>query len=375
MPASPGTTRLAGFPKSPNQTNQMKKLIFFLSAFALAALSASADTNPFVTNATITPNPIAGSNPYTVFSFDVGNTGSQAISHLDVDGNPDPIVIVISLSNGTYDATHYASPDAAVGGPWKSYFSWSYDPATTTYTATQIAPLPAGDGGGITIAYKATTATSGSNGFNVNLTSNGNAPNGPGTNDITDDNTSASTSVSGPLPVTLVSFSAKAENKLAQLQWVSSEEKNTDRFELQHSVNTKNWRAIGEVKAAGDSKTLKTYQFTHAEPLSGVNYYRLKMIDLDGSFAYSKVASLEFGEITPRSYAYPNPTSGLIKLGQTDFSKIEKVELISSQGQVVHKAAQFPQDGLKLQVSKGFYFLKVSNTDGSQATHKIIVTD
>lgn len=355
----------------------MKKLIFFLSAFSLTCLSAFADTNPFVTNAAISPAPISGGNPYATLSFSVGNSGSQTISHQDIDGNADPITIRISLAGGTFDATHFATPEEAVGGSWKNLFSWSYDAATATYTATQIAPLPADDAGDITIAYKATVATASgtaNNGFTVNLESNGNAPNGPGTNDTTDDSTSTKTFVDGPLPVTLVSFTAKPENGLSLLQWVSSEEKNTDRFEVQHSVNTRNWRAVGEVKAAGNSKLLTTYNFTHTQPLSGTNYYRLKMIDLDGSYEYSKTASIVFGEITPRPYVYPNPTSGVIKLGQADLTKIDSVELISPQGQVVHKSARFPEEGIRVQAGKGFYLLKVSNTDGSQSTHKVLIT-
>lgn len=356
----------------------MKRLILFLSACCLATFTAFADTNPFVTNATVNPNPIPGANPFAVLSFDVGNTGSNPIGNLDIDSNPDPIILTITLANGTYDNVHYASPQAAVGGTWANYFTWTYNATTNTYTGTQNTTIPAADGGSITIAYHVTTATAapgGNNGLNVNLTSNGNAPNGPGTNDINDDQTDSKTYVMGPLPVTLVSFSAKPENKTTLLQWVSSEEKNTDRFEIQHSVNTKNWRTIGEVKAAGNSKTPQNYVFTHASPLSAANYYRLKMIDLDGSFEVSKTASVVFGEISAQPYVYPNPTSGSIRLGQTDFSKIETVELVNTNGQVVHKTNTFSQEGINLRMAKGLYILKISNTDGSTANLKLVVTD
>jgi hypothetical protein len=90
------------------------------------------------------------------------------------------------------------------------------------------------------------------------------------------------------LPVRLKSFDGYPEGGLVNLNWATTEETNSDYFGIEHSLNAKNWRSIGKVTALGESKKLKDYQFKHNQPVSGVNYYRLKMVDKDRTFAIQK---------------------------------------------------------------------------------------
>ncbi|MCZ4501189.1 MAG: Por secretion system C-terminal sorting protein, partial [Marmoricola sp.] len=115
--------------------------------------------------------------------------------------------------------------------------------------------------------------------------------------------------IDSPLPVTLVSFSVEEEAGTAQLKWATAEETNADRFDIQRSVNTKNWSTIGEKAAAGESKALLNYSFSDVAPLNGINYYRLKMIDKDDTFAYSSIKSAKFEIMTKLLALYPNPVS------------------------------------------------------------------
>jgi hypothetical protein len=177
------------------------------------------------------------------------------------------------------------------------------------------------------------------------------------------------------LPVTLVSFKAYNERENVQLIWTTTQETNSERFEVEHSVNGKNWNLVGTVSSSGESKDLKRYSLTHLSPLNGQNLYRLKMIDLDATFAYSSIVHVHFvGEL---AYVYPNPTSGLVKFNASGSSYPESAQLLNTSGKAVYEFRQIPADGIQLKgvVSKGIYLLKISHKDGTQATHKIIVSD
>ncbi len=109
------------------------------------------------------------------------------------------------------------------------------------------------------------------------------------------------------LPVTLVSFSAKALSEQVQLWWQTSTEMQSAYFEIQHSTNAIDWRNIGQVKAQQNSNTLYQYSFLDTRPQNS-NYYRLKMIDIDSTYQYSKIASANFtNKQSNQVLIYPNP--------------------------------------------------------------------
>lgn len=118
---------------------------------------------------------------------------------------------------------------------------------------------------------------------------------------------------SGPLPLTLVTFTGiKTASTTSQLKWTTSNEKDFELFEVQKSADAKSFEAIGKVYA---NETIGTYQksygFIDNNATSLKNYYRLKMIDADGSFSYSKIINIKnegTGSIVGEFY--PNPIAG-----------------------------------------------------------------
>jgi len=113
-----------------------------------------------------------------------------------------------------------------------------------------------------------------------------------------------------PLPITLVSFKVSdSDDNSVNLIWATASERNFDKFVIERSGDGLVFESIGEVKGVGTSSTLQNYSFADANPLSGTNYYRLKSVDLDNSFAYSKTifTSIEGA----RTFSvYPNPSNG-----------------------------------------------------------------
>lgn len=127
----------------------------------------------------------------------------------------------------------------------------------------------------------------------------------PGTA-LTVDNTSTNL-VSWPinssiaLPIELLFFTARPLNATdAKLDWETASELNSSHFEVERSTDGKNWQQVGKVAAAGFSQQNHSYSlidekvFEPGESSLSVFYYRLKMLDLDGSFTYSKVREVHF---------------------------------------------------------------------------------
>ncbi|HEX3168737.1 MAG TPA: hypothetical protein VHQ93_20860, partial [Chitinophagaceae bacterium] len=83
--------------------------------------------------------------------------------------------------------------------------------------------------------------------------------------------------LSAPLPLTWLSFTAKAQNNSQSLlQWATAQEQNTKDFYIQHSANGINWVTIGSLPAAGNSNSTSYYNYLHTNPEKGLNYYRIK---------------------------------------------------------------------------------------------------
>jgi hypothetical protein len=119
------------------------------------------------------------------------------------------------------------------------------------------------------------------------------------------------------LPVTWVDFEAEVVQQHVQLTWQTATETNTDRFVVERSTNAKDFVRIGSVGAAGNSTSLKAYAFTDRQPVSGVSYYRLRQLDLDGKFDFSPIRSVQFNGITVgdrETTAFPNPFGDFLQV-------------------------------------------------------------
>ena len=112
-----------------------------------------------------------------------------------------------------------------------------------------------------------------------------------------------------PLPVEFVSFKANAVGESVELLWQTAWERNSDYFEVQRSNDLKEFLSLAKVRSAGDSETRNSYVFTDAAALPGINYYRLRQVDRDGAWAFSKVISAQLRPDAPVVVAYPNPCS------------------------------------------------------------------
>ncbi|MDR6808503.1 hypothetical protein J2Y45_005715 [Dyadobacter sp. BE34] len=173
-----------------------------------------------------------------------------------------------------------------------------------------------------------------------------------------------------PLPVTLAAFEAKPEGPTALLTWATTEETNSDRFEIERSIDGRAWAVIGTVKAMGESIVRKEYSFADARPSGARNFYRLHMIDVDGAQAYSRVRLVEWQ--SAGQWVFPNPASGPVYVSNP--AGITRVTMTDLSGRM-HRPVSMAADGqLDIQnIPGGTYLLKVTRKDGTEATSRFFL--
>jgi hypothetical protein len=169
------------------------------------------------------------------------------------------------------------------------------------------------------------------------------------------------------LSIDLTNFSAKSVAGATNLAWTTASEKDNAVFQIERSVNARDFSPIGEVKAAGNSNVAKNYTFTDAAPLSGVNYYRLKAVDNAGLASLSKVVAVNFSDKSNNPSVFPNPASDVsrvnVNASEASTMDIQVTDLtgrvLISQNVAVEKGANLLPLNISNLVS-GAYLVKIN---------------
>ena len=182
------------------------------------------------------------------------------------------------------------------------------------------------------------------------------------------------------IPLSMIAFNAgKLSNNTNRIQWTTVDERNVERFEIERSSDAQQFEYVGITKALGNTKTQHNYTFIDEHPSVGLNYYRLKMLDLDGSFTYSKVATVDNqNDKGLRSKVFPNPVSDVLTVVLENGEKAKNVSITLTDvlGRVLftQKIAAFDTKKVEIPASgltSGAYFLKI--IDGTSTTvHKVL---
>jgi hypothetical protein len=189
------------------------------------------------------------------------------------------------------------------------------------------------------------------------------------------------------VPVELTSFTAETSENEIILNWTTATELNNQGFEIDRSFDNETFEKIGFVPGFGTTTESKSYTYKITEFTSGIQYYRLKQIDFDGSYEYSEVIEVE--GISPDQFAllqnYPNPfnPSTSIKFSLAGDSNV-KLKLYNMLGQEVAELInteissgnhQIDFNATNLSSGTYFYVLEANGNNGSNftATKKMIL--
>jgi photosystem II stability/assembly factor-like uncharacterized protein len=115
------------------------------------------------------------------------------------------------------------------------------------------------------------------------------------------------------LPFVFKDFYVSAENEGNQLRWTISTQGNVDRYEVEYSNDAANFRKVATVTATGGSGDI-TYHYLHPITNDMDGFYRIRIIDADGSFEYSTVQSVKAKKLITKLTVMPNPTTGVFRM-------------------------------------------------------------
>lgn len=325
----------------------MNKFIF-LSILIFHSLNSVAQYyQPGLSSISLSNAPFTSVGQTGTATFSITNSGSCPLNRWNSTETTNKVIIRICLTE--VFMTPSPSSTAALSGSGVSFFDWTYLSGDNCFQGIQTADIPGQGGGGIinvsyTYALGSTQSSgpfgSGSNGIVVNLFPPGYS-NGAiqpasitncsqavsGGNNTVDDQSQAYTF----LPIKLQNFNAKAFNQNVLLDWKSEIETNFSHFEIESSATGFNYIQIGKVE--GNSAE-KSYTFNDRQPHIDINYYRLKMVDLDGTFVYSDVKAVEM--LSTRSGdvdVFPNPFTGGFTVRGLD--KDATVQIYDSRGSLI----------------------------------------
>lgn len=121
------------------------------------------------------------------------------------------------------------------------------------------------------------------------------------------------------LPVELSSFWARPRAKDIELKWETASEINNSHFDIEKSMDAREWNSIAKIEGNGNVSVTSQYNFIDTAPSKGVNYYRLRQFDYDGEFSYSPVVSVNW-EKENNVELYPNPAKDQLFFKHIDLS-------------------------------------------------------
>ncbi len=178
------------------------------------------------------------------------------------------------------------------------------------------------------------------------------------------------------LPVSLLNFSAKKNNKSIDLMWVTEAESNMSHYELQRSFDGRNFANLQTIQSR-NSVNKMNYSYSDNNPVNGIAYYRLKMAEIDGRISYSKIVTVQFA--TGNSVTvYPTLWKKGTKLNISNPNNEKlSVYFFTTSGQHIGSAttisASLPTDALNKQ--KGIIYFRIISAEGQQLSKGSVVVD
>lgn len=183
-----------------------------------------------------------------------------------------------------------------------------------------------------------------------------------GRNNITSLSPFSVTSSEGPLPLRLISFSGRIVNGLVQLEWQTASEQNTSLFSIQKSDDGLHFSEIGKVMAAGNSAENKNYFFTDPGKLFNKSFYKIKILDKDGKYNFSRVVIMDNTE-GGMIKIYPNPSHDRLFVNLPETTNPILLSVYTIDGKKIMKQKIWNQTSHILNISglpKGTYHLMIN---------------
>ena len=179
------------------------------------------------------------------------------------------------------------------------------------------------------------------------------------------------------LPVTLARFNGTLLDNAVSLSWTTTEESGSSHFNVERSADAKEFIQLGRVEAKGNSSATQQYKFLDNKPLNGNNYYRLKMVDADGKFEFSRMISIDNGANSVAFELLGNPASGREIKFLLKNENAANVSLFDLSGKAIRFSLSKTGNEFTLKpkgnISSGLYILSLQRSNAGAITKKVLM--
>jgi len=191
----------------------------------------------------------------------------------------------------------------------------------------------------------------------------------------------------GPLPVTFTDIKAyqtPGQNKNVTVEWKVSNQLNIEKYEVERSTDGSTFAMQGMVAATGTNGSNVSYNWLDVQPITGMNYYRVRSIGAAGDIKYSSIVKVKIAADNQAITVYPNPVTN--KTVSLKFTGMEKgaylLTLVNELGQTVF-SQQLVHSGVNSiqsvkfgsSIAKGNYYLRILKPDNSAVSIPLVISE
>lgn len=360
----------------------MKRLIFMMSLIVGLTTQISAQSLPCdITSSGVQLKSALGAPISHLFASGASGIANFVLSNQGVgQSNGDACAYAIGKVRVTvsFPTPAFASYFFTYGGSSNTFstpkYDWTFDPSAGKLSGINTALISTGFSGAEIVDVPIAGVAAGTTLLSVTMQIVQSASGDNANNNAFDLPITVLAGSGGVLPVSLNSIDGLSDKCSAQVKWSTSNETNLSKFEIEVSKNGVDFDRAGTVKPTGSNGG--NYQFNTTQS-SGKSYYRLKIIDRDGSFSYSKVVPISTSCSDKIIKVFPNPVKldQLLNVNISGYDASVKGDLYSSTGQFV-KSYVLKNGANNLSVenlAQGFYTLRVSENGSVTETFKLNV--
>ena len=170
-----------------------------------------------------------------------------------------------------------------------------------------------------------------------------------------------------PLPIELLTFNAQTIDREIKLEWITASEINNDFFTLERSLDGRVFHEIATIPGKGTSSEINNYNYFDQNPITGLNYYRLKQTDYDGTFSYSEV---EYAEIKNKKtiWVYPSQVTNIVTIEKSrNIEEALSLNLHDMGGKILYSNTisdgEFKTEISLSDLTPGVYFISIFNNE------------
>lgn len=182
----------------------------------------------------------------------------------------------------------------------------------------------------------------------------------------------------GSLVLVMLEFGIATNNKTVTLKWKAQQENNNESYQVERSSDSQEWFRIGEVKAVTTSSVAQSYSFTDQQPINGMNYYRLRMVNKDGKYGITTIKATRIGGNIKDVVIFPNPAHNNASLFFDEkITGTLSVAIYNPNGQLLETLTSSANTNvLSLDLSrfaKGNYFVSIQGSSGFKKTVRLSI--